>query len=260
MVQLISMMLVLAIHAPAPSAELAGSLSPSRPADRAILAYLQLARDGNVKAQDLAELGVLVLDRGFPADAERYLRAAVKADRHSFEARYRLGLVLQRQGKIHEAARAYYRALAEHKDDPYARFMLALAEEQAGHRASAIDNYVAAFRAMPELATPEHNPLVLDSDLQVAAQLERYRQAAGVATFKPTAIDPAAVRRMAEVRPTPTPRPTATPAPAPTSAPTPPPTAAPAPTPVPPVILAPPPVPAWGFPPTPTPTPEPEPQ
>ena len=74
-------------------------LSPERPADRAILAYLEREKQGTATSRDLAELGVLLLDKGFPTDAERYLEKALKKDPTNFEARYRLGLVLQRQGR-----------------------------------------------------------------------------------------------------------------------------------------------------------------
>ncbi len=209
-------------------------LHADRPADRAILGYLQLDREGTATSRDLAELGVLLLDKGFPKDAEGYLRKALAKDREDFEARYRLGLVLQRQGRYREAIRCYKKVIRQRPGHAYARFMLALAEERAGRRRAAIRDYAKAYRFAPDLAVPAKNPLVYDSQLQVEAQIERYRLQVATATLRVEAIDPAAVARMMSglpatqpdrpvevapggvaTAPTPTPQPAATPAPAP---------------------------------------------
>lgn len=176
-------------------------LSPDRPLDRAILNYLALERAGKATSWDLGDLGVLLLEKGFPVDAERYLRKALDLDKHDFEAAYRLGLVLQRQGRDREAVKYYRRALAERPGHGYARFMLALAEERSGRRDAAIRDYAKAYRFAPELADPTKNPLVLDSDLQTEAELTRYDALARASTLKVTSIDPNAVRRMMEAIP-----------------------------------------------------------
>lgn len=201
-------------------------LHADRPADRAILGYLELERQGTATSRDLAELGVLLLDKGFPKDAERYLRKAVAKDRDNFEAIYRLGLVLQRQGEYRKAIRCYKKVVAMRPGHGYARFMLALAEEKAGRRQAAIRDYARAFQFVPELADYAKNPLLYDSALQTSAQIERYRREVESQTLAVTAIDPAAVARMKAAAPTaapasapappaPTPTPAATPAPAP---------------------------------------------
>lgn len=176
-------------------------LSPDKPADRAILAYHELAKTGKASSRDLAELGVLLLAKGFPDDAERFLRDALKVDPDNFEAAYRLGLVLQRMGRDKDAVRFYRSVVQQRPGHAYARFMLALAEERSGRRHAAIDDYAKAYRFMPELSDPAKNPLVLDSRLQDLAQLRHYREAQLAATLKVDAIDPEAVHRMMEVRP-----------------------------------------------------------
>jgi tetratricopeptide (TPR) repeat protein len=233
--------LTLALAAAAPAADLEHELSAANPDDAAILNYLALAKQGKASAQDLAELGVLLIDRGDTADAEHYLRAAVKIDPHSFPVLYRLGLVLQREGEAHAAARWFRRALRVHPDDPYARFMLALSEERSGNRRAAVRDYVTAYRRMPDLAIPQKNPLVYDSDLQTQAQIERYREESTTTTFPITAIDEAAVEQMMKARPAAAPEPTAAlpgaageqappgPTPVPEEIPVPAPTATPAP-------------------------------
>lgn len=178
-------------------------LSPDRPSDRAILNYLALVKAGKASSMDLANLGVLLLDKGYPADAEHYLRAALKADKHNFEAAYRLGIVLQREGKDRKATHYYLRALDEQPEHARARFMLAFAEERCGRRADAIRDYASAYHLAPELVNPAVNPLVLDSRLQTEAQLSHYRRDVATSTLKATAPDPAGLRRMLEAAPKP---------------------------------------------------------
>lgn len=176
-------------------------LSPDNPADRAIIRYVELERSGQASSNDLAELGVLLLDKGFPKDAERYLKKALRADRHNYEASYRLGLVYQRVGRERAAIRAYRRTLRRRPGHTYARFMLALAQERAGSRNAAIENYVHAYRHLPQLADPSFNPLVLTSELQTEAALLHFQRVERMTAFRPAPIDPSAVREMMRVMP-----------------------------------------------------------
>jgi tetratricopeptide (TPR) repeat protein len=175
-------------------------LSPDRPADRAIMSYMALEKAGKATSTDLANLGVLILEKGFPRDAEHYLRAALKLDGDNYEAAYRLGLVLQRQGYDLKAMRYYKRTLKARPGYAQARFMLALAEESCGRRDTAIRDYVRAYRHAPDLANPDLNPLVYDSRLQTEAALRYYREKAVASTLKVTPIDAAAVRQMMLIR------------------------------------------------------------
>ncbi len=182
-------------------------LSPDRPADRAIMKYLELAKSGKASSMELADLGVLILEKGFPGDAIDYLEAALKLDKHNYEAAYRLGLVLQREGKDREATRYYKKTLKERPGYAQARFMLALAEERCGERQAAIHDYAKAYRYAPELANPLKNPLVYDSSLQTESMLRHYSEAVRTSTLKVTEIDPAAIHRMMEALPPPAPQP-----------------------------------------------------
>jgi hypothetical protein len=187
-------------------------LSADRPADRAILAYLDRERNGTASSRDLTELGVLLVGKGFPEDAEDYFEKALKLDKKNVDAAYRLGLVRQRMGKNFRAGRAYRKVIKLRPGYAPARFMLALVEERSGRRSRAIYDYAKAYKHMPELADPAKNPLVLDSHLQAEAQLLRYRREIGANTLKVTAIDPAEIRLMMEVRPQPPAPPAAAPA------------------------------------------------
>ncbi len=245
---------VLAVAAAA--GDLKSGLSADRPQDRAILRYLERAEAKTATAAELTELGVLLAATNRLADAEQWLRRAVKLDKHSFAARYRLGLVQQRLGSCADAAKSFSRALRERPDDPYARFMLALARERCGSTSGAIADYARAYTLMPGLADADANPLVLDSDLQTQATLTAYHKRTVTGTFPVAAVDPAAVRAMMAVRAPATPAPVAVPAaavaPSPAAAPAP--AAGPAPSlPAPETIHVPAPAPA----PTPSPAPPP---
>lgn len=176
-------------------------LSADRPADRAIMAYAELQKAGTASSMDLTEMAVLLVNKGFPNDAIRVLHEALKLDKHNHEAAFRMGLVLQRQGKHAKACRYYRRTLRERPGHGPARFMLALAQERSGRTRAAVRNYALAYRYASDLADPAKNPLVLDSNLQVQAFLEHHRDTVGRATYHMWPVDFWAVQRMMLVRP-----------------------------------------------------------
>jgi tetratricopeptide (TPR) repeat protein len=171
-------------------------LSADRPEDRAIMAYMELDASGKATSMDLTEMAVLLVNKGFSHDAEDYLKAALKKDKHNFEAAYRLGLVLQRQGHYYRACHWYRRTLKERPGHGPARFMLALAQERAGRRWASINNYKRAYRHAPDLADPAKNPLVLESRLQTEALIKTYQEKSGKATHHVLPVDALAVQRM----------------------------------------------------------------
>lgn len=181
---------------PAAGAVFEKYLSPDNASDRVIVAYLELAESGAATSDDLAELGVLLLHKGFPKDAERYLRRALELDKTNTEARFRLGLVLQRLGEERKAARTYRRVVKERPGHTYAQFMLALALERTGDRKDAAYHYAKAYKHYPDLANPEVNPLVLESRLQAEARLLRYEREVASATIKVLPVDPEKLREM----------------------------------------------------------------
>jgi tetratricopeptide (TPR) repeat protein len=215
-----AVLLVVLVGSAAGAEELKDLLSPDNPTDRAILAYMALAQDKKAEPTELAELGVLLAQRGFAEEGEKYLKAAMKADKHDFQICYRYGLVLARLGKSQEATKAFKRALEQRPGDAYARFMLAMTEERGGRSKAAIKDYVLAFKLMPDLTRPEKNPLILDSTLRLQAQIQYYREVSGSTSFALTPINADQVKLMMEARPAatePSPQvlPQATPAPQP---------------------------------------------
>lgn len=193
-------LLVLALAAPVAGMVFERFLSADNPRDRLIMSYMAVDKEGKATSSDLANLGVLILEKGFPNDAERYLRRALEVDPDNYEAAYRLGLVLQRQGHDLKAARYYKKTLKMRPGYAPARFMLALAEERCGLRDAAINDYVRAYRHAPDLANPDINPLVYDSRLQTEAAIQSYRETVLASTLNVTPIDPAAVRQMMQVK------------------------------------------------------------
>ena len=224
MKRLAQLALVALIAVPASAAVFERFLSPDRPQDRAILRYVDLERSGRATSNDLAELGVLLLDKGFPKDAERYLKKAIRADRKNYEASFRLGLVRQHMGRERAAMRSYQRTLRHRPGHTQARFMLALAQERAGQRKLAIQNYARAYRHLPELADPQFNPLVISSRLQTEAALVHYRRTERTTAFKAPPMDPRALHFMMLAFP---PEPQPSPVPPPQVAPPAPPQVAP---------------------------------
>jgi tetratricopeptide (TPR) repeat protein len=162
--------------------------------------YMALEKAGKATSSDLANLGVLIFEKGFPRDAEHYLRQALKLDGDNYEAAYRLGLVLQHQGHDFKAMWYYKKTLRARPGYAQARFMLALAEERCGLRSAAIDDYMRAYRRAPDLANAELNPLVYDSDVQTEVAIRYYQQTVTASTLKVTPIDPASVRQMMQIR------------------------------------------------------------
>ncbi|MCS7181871.1 MAG: bacterial transcriptional activator domain-containing protein [Thermoanaerobaculum sp.] len=176
-------------------------LDPNQPRDRAILNYLELDRQGKAGPGELTELGVLLVDKGFPEDGVAYLRKAVRLDRRHVEARYRLGLALQRLGQDRAAVRQYRQVVKARPGFAEAQFMLALALERCGERQEAIRAYAKAYKHNPALADPARNPLVYDSRLQTQAKLVRYQKDVTSATLKLLPLDPQAVRQMMWAKP-----------------------------------------------------------
>lgn len=189
--------------ATAPAAVFERFLAPDDPRDQAIARYLAKEKEGRARPADLADMGLLLLEKGFPKDAERYLGKALKASPKNPNIAYRLGIVQQRQGKERAAARTYARVIAWEPGFAPAQFMLGLAHERMGHRRTAIRHYVTAYRHYPQLADPKHNPLVLTSRLQLEARMEHYNRVIREDSFWIGYMDPETVKAMQLITPRP---------------------------------------------------------
>jgi len=120
------------------------------------------------------ELGALLVQKGFPKDAERELERAVNADKRYYAAWYNLGLVRASHGDEGGARRAFERTVHYKPGHPMALFQLGLIEEKLKHTDRAVELYAKALSINPALIEPEVNPRVLDTKLIHRALIAMY--------------------------------------------------------------------------------------
>ncbi|MGH9456238.1 MAG: tetratricopeptide repeat protein [Thermoanaerobaculia bacterium] len=149
-------------------------LSPDRELDRHIEAYLIALREDPDNPVYHNELGRLLIDKGFPNDAEREFRRALVADPDFYPAWYNLALVQAAQGNETAALRALDETLDRKPGHASALFQKGLLLEQRGRREGAIRAYVEAFRINYDLLRPSINPQIIDSRLIDQALLALY--------------------------------------------------------------------------------------
>lgn len=119
-------------------------------------------------------LGQLLLQKGFPKDAEREFERAVNADKHFYPAWYNLGLVRMSRGELAGSHYALSRTVHYKPGHSAALFQLGLMEEQRNHQRAAIDYYAKAFLINHSLLDVRVNPRILDSKLVDLALLKAY--------------------------------------------------------------------------------------
>jgi tetratricopeptide (TPR) repeat protein len=120
------------------------------------------------------ELGMLLVQKGFPKDAEREFERAIDLDGDYYEAWYNLGLVRAAGGDEGGARRAYMATVHHKPGHAQALFQLGLIEEQLKHNERAIELYAKAFGINPKLMDPAVNPRILDTDLLHLALIKMY--------------------------------------------------------------------------------------
>jgi tetratricopeptide (TPR) repeat protein len=119
-------------------------------------------------------LGALLVEKGFPKDAEVEFERAVNADGDFFPAWYNLGLVRASRGDEFGARRAFNRTVDLKPGHAIALFQLGLIEEKREHIDKAIDLYAKAFKINPALLDVEVNPRILDTRLTHRALIQLY--------------------------------------------------------------------------------------
>jgi tetratricopeptide (TPR) repeat protein len=171
-------------------------LDPENPDDATLLDYWQRSLNEELEASAMVDLGTMLYFRGFPKDAERMYRRALKLDKGLYEGWFRLGLVLHGQGDFDSADQAYRRCLKKRPGHGWANFYLGLLEEQRGHGKSAMYHLETAFRHAPELANPAVNPAVLGSKLALGAKIVAYDAQKTRASLPLTFLEPAQVEKV----------------------------------------------------------------
>lgn len=120
------------------------------------------------------ELGGLLVQKGFPKDAEREFERAINADGDYYPAWYNLALVRAAHNDNAGARRAFQRTIHYKPGHSAALFQLGLIEERLKHTDRAVDLYAKAFRINPSLMDVEVNPRILDTKLVHLALIQMY--------------------------------------------------------------------------------------
>lgn len=120
------------------------------------------------------DLGVLLVQKGFPKDAAREFERAIDLDRRYYPAWYNLGLVRASFGDELGARRALRRTVSLKPGHAAALFQLGLIEERRNHTDRAIALYAKAYGINPALLDVEVNPRILDTELTHLALLKLY--------------------------------------------------------------------------------------
>ena len=120
------------------------------------------------------ELGSLLMQKGFPKDAEREFERAINADGRFYPAWYNLGQLRAARGDEIGARRAFRNTIDGKPGHAMALFQLGLIEEKRDNTERAIDLYAKAFRINPALLAVSVNPRILDTDLVDRTLLKLY--------------------------------------------------------------------------------------
>jgi len=142
--------------------------------DAAIAATLEALRQNPGSPSLHNELGSLLVQKGFPKDAEREFERAIDADRTFYPAWYNLGLIRASNDDGIGARRAFRNTIEHKPGHAQALFELGLIEEKRRHHQSAVALYAKAYRINPALMSVRVNPRILDSKLTHLALLEMY--------------------------------------------------------------------------------------
>lgn len=120
------------------------------------------------------QLGSLLVQKGFPKDAEREFERAVDLDGHFYPGWYNLGMVRASLDEPTGARFAFHRTVHVKPGHSQALFQLGLIEEKRGDKQKAIDYYAKAYTINPKLLEVGYNPRILDSKLTEVALLKMY--------------------------------------------------------------------------------------
>ena len=120
------------------------------------------------------DLGQLLLQKGFPKDAETEFERAVNADKNLYTAWYNLGLVRESRGDTTGARFAYGRSVHYKPGNAMALFQLGLMAEKALDYDEAIDYYAKAIRINHNVLDVRSNPRVVDSKIMHLALIKAY--------------------------------------------------------------------------------------
>lgn len=168
-----------AVHGDNPYAEApfyARYLNTNSDLDRQIQGKLAALRANPDSPALHNDLGALLLEKGFPKDAEVEFRRAVAGDPQLYAAWYNLGLIREARGDDSGAAAAFEETLQHKPGHPMAHFQLGLLKEKRGKTDAAIEHYSRAFEINDRLLDVRINPRILDTELVDRALLAKYER------------------------------------------------------------------------------------
>ncbi len=142
--------------------------------DRSIRAYLDALRAEPDNPTFHNELGRLLVEKGFPNDAEREFRRALAIDDEFYPAWYNLALVRSPRGENSAALEALDMTLDAKPGHASALFQKGLILERMGNSSGAIEAYAEAFRINYDLLRPKINPQIIESRLIERALISLY--------------------------------------------------------------------------------------
>ena len=142
--------------------------------DAQISATLEAVRQNPGSAALHNELGSLLMQKGFPKDAEREFERAINADRRFYPAWYNLGQVRASHGDDLGARRAFRNTIDHKPGHAQALFALGLIDEKRHNIDRAVELYAKAFKINPALMAVSVNPRILDTELVDRALLALY--------------------------------------------------------------------------------------
>lgn len=151
-------------------------LDPANALDQRIHQHLGALRANPESAPLHNDLGQLLVDKGFPKDAEREFERAVNSDRRFYPAWFNLGLIRASRGDLLGARIALGRTLHYKPGHSAALFQMGLVEERRRNHDAAIDYFAKAFLINPNLLDARINPRILDSRLVDMALLKAYQK------------------------------------------------------------------------------------
>jgi hypothetical protein len=152
---------------------LAGATAPAN-LDEALAAQRSLVAQDPSNADQLNDLGNLLVLANDLEGAEEAYRRALNLQPDSETSLYNLALVLQEQGRIKQARKAYQSILENNPDNAWCHYQLGTLDAAGGSRSKALDHFARAFSLDRSLADPKINPHVVENPLLTDALLRLY--------------------------------------------------------------------------------------
>jgi len=149
-------------------------LSPSNPFDVQIQRTLDALRANPNSAPLHNDLGTMLLQKGFPKDAEVEFSRAVRADHKYYPGYYNRALVRMAHEDYSGAKSDLEETVSLKPGNASALFQLGLMEEKRQNNQRAIEYYAKAFSINRALIDPHVNPRIVDSQLIDLALIRLY--------------------------------------------------------------------------------------